>query len=321
MSKKICHNKDCKKVSIHTHVEDGCQKGACLAHIPMNERDIFKAKRYEHAILNTIISNLDDDNVREIIHDQTVKSPVWAKDIKKISKATAVPVEDNSLKIRPDLLIVSNSKTNDIVIVEVDEHFHCNNKEKDEKREELLIQRVSQSYRVPKERVHIVRIIPNENKINGILRKNTKKLLIKNSNYDDMINVAISKVSKRLIGVSSPMIGDELSRKIDSISYHALKSPEKRTLQSLYKKQVNPNKILSSVKNSFMAKKEDYTIDFAYDIPIDVNDKDISSDESDDLENRLLQLKISGKNEDIVKTLTGLKNDVKLRKFSKAMKK
>lgn len=321
MSKKICYNKDCKKVSIHAHVEDGCQKGACLAHIPMNERDIFKTSRYEHAILNTIISNLSDDNVREIIHDQTVKSPTWAKNIKKISKAMTIPVDDKTLKIRPDLLIASNSKTNDIVIVEVDEHFHKKNIDKDNLREKLLIQKVSDSYRVPEARVHIVRIIPGENKSIGIVGKNAKKLVIKNSNYDDMINVAISKVSKRLIGVSSPLNGKELSRKIDPLNYHSLRSPEKRTMQTLYKKQVNPNKILSSVKKSSLLKKEEPGSDFTYDIPIDVNNDDTTSDELDDLEDRLLQLKISGKNEDLLKTVAGIRNDLKLRKFSKAMKK
>lgn len=214
--KNICSTKKCNLVALHNYIEEGCKKGSCLAHIPLHERNIFKAKRYEYAILNSIMNNLPDKYTAEIKHNQNVSKEI---------------------KSRPDLLLISKV-TNDTVVIEVDEdyHFKKDQEEIDKIREKDLIRNLSED---GSRKVHIIRIVPMEkakNKNSRMVEKDSLGIVIKNSNYDDIMDVVNSKIKKRLVGIVSPLSPKSHSRKITPINYKSLKSPGKRTLVSIYEK-------------------------------------------------------------------------------------
>lgn len=231
--------KNKKRAAIHPFMEEGVKKGSCLVHILPHERDIFKASKYEHAILNSILGSLKDDQVEEVIHDKIIDSEynlkqAFDKDI-FISKNSIKP-EIN--KTRPDLLIVG--KNGSMVVVEIDEKQHFKNdeeKEKDRDREKRVLWQLSSKYGKSTDEVHILRVKPMENdKFIGMVSK-PEKIVIKNNNYEDIMTVVNSKVSKRLLGMSSPLTPDgdkrSYSRKIDPKNYSKYKSPEKRTFNTL----------------------------------------------------------------------------------------
>lgn len=67
-----------------------------------------------------------------------------------------------------------------------------------------------------------------------MVEKDSLGLVIKNSNYDDVIDVLNSKIKKRLVGIVSPLPDGSNSRKITPANYKKLKSPEKRTLITVF---------------------------------------------------------------------------------------
>lgn len=227
-----------KRAAIHPFVEEGIKKGSCLVHILPHERDIFKAARYEHAILNSVISSLKDDQVEEIIHDKVIDT-LEDEDLNSFPSMSEIQrgsVKIDKKKTRPDLLIVG--KNGSIVVVEVDENYHKNQEELDRKREKRVIWQLSDKYSRKYDEIHMVRIQPMENKkLSGMMTK-PDKIVIKNNNFDDVMKVVNSKISKRLSGVSSPLTPLEdnrksYSRKINPDNYLKYKSPEKRTFNTL----------------------------------------------------------------------------------------
>ncbi len=207
----ICSTKKCKQVSLHHYTDQGCKKGSCLVHTPLHERNIFKASRYEYTILNSIINKLPDKYTSEIKHNQQVTKEI---------------------KSRPDLVLVSKV-TNDVVVIEVDEHYHEEQPKEDKKREKDLIKYLSND---KTRKVHIIRIIPMEkakNKELRMVKKDNLGIVIKNNNYDDVMDVVNSKIKKRLVGIVSPLSPKSNSRKITPANYKSLKSP-KRTLMAVF---------------------------------------------------------------------------------------
>jgi hypothetical protein len=207
---EICSTRKCKQVALHHYTDEGCKKGSCLVHVPLHQRDIFKAKRYEYTILNSIINKLPDKYTSEIKHNQQVTKEI---------------------KSRPDLVLRSKV-TNDVVVIEVDEDYHKKQPREDEKREKDLIDHLSDN---GSKKVHIIRIIPmEEDEDVRMVKKDSLGIVIKNNNYDDVMDVVNSKIKKRLVGIVSPLSPDSNSRKITPANYKSLKSPEKRTLVAVF---------------------------------------------------------------------------------------
>jgi hypothetical protein len=117
-------------------------------------------------------------------------------------------------------------KSGNVVLVEVDEKYHGKQINEDNDREKIAKKLLTATYKIPEDKVHVVRISPMENNPkHAMLKKETGKIIIKNSNYDDVMDVANVKISKRLLGNSSPLTPGSNSRKINPKTYQNYKIP------------------------------------------------------------------------------------------------
>jgi hypothetical protein len=221
--KDVCAEDGCKKISQHYSTVNGCKTGHCLGHIEHYERNIFKAKRYEHKILNSVARDLDSKVTDRAQFDQ---------------KAT------KELKCRPDLLLHSKNKK-DVVIVEVDEYFHRKYAHQDRERESRLRASLSFDKDGNKTRnVHIIRIVPMETiKKHRMVRKNSDGYVLEDNEYSDILKLANHKIHKRLIGKAST----DDTIKITPLDYKKLKTPSMILLGETEKESIKNIKVFTDI--------------------------------------------------------------------------